>query len=68
MFRITFERQRQGLSQSKLARAANIHPTHLSMLEAGKVFPYPGWVQRLSDALGVPGDELFEEVDDGDAH
>ena len=67
MLRITQERQRQNLSQSKLARAADMNAAHLSALEAGKLFPYPGWVDRLSKALGVPGEDLFEEVDDDPA-
>lgn len=62
VIRLVLERQRHGLSQSQLARIANVHPATLSRLEAGKLFPYPGWKRRLGKALGVPGDELFEEV------
>jgi len=65
VFRLTMERQRRGLSQSALSRLSGVHPSVISQLEAGKVHPYSGWKRRLGEALGVPGDELFERVDDG---
>lgn len=64
MLRLTIERKRRGLSQAQLARLADIHPATLSRLEAGKLFAYSGWRRRLERALGVPGDELFEETDE----
>jgi hypothetical protein len=36
----------------------------ISQLEASRVYPYAGWKRRLSEALGVAGDELFERIDD----
>ena len=63
VLRLTVERKRRGLSQSQLSRIADIHPATLSRLEAGKLFAYAGWRRRLERALGVSGDELFEEVD-----
>lgn len=62
MLRIQAERERQHLSQHRLAVLADVHPTTLSRLEAGKIYPYPGWRRRLGRALGVPEDELFEPV------
>ena len=64
MLRLTIERKRRGLSQAQLARLADIHPATLSRLEAGKLFAYSGWRRRLERALGVPGDELFEQADE----
>ena len=64
VFRLTQERKRRGLSQAAVSRLTGIHPAVISQLEAGKVHPYAGWKRRLSEALGVPGDELFERVDD----
>lgn len=49
-----------------MARRARMHPADVGKLEAGKVWPYPGWRRRLARALGWPlsrGGELFEEVD-----
>lgn len=62
ILRLRTERERHGWSQAELARRTGIHPTTLSRLEAGKVFPYPGWKARLARALGVAGDALFEEA------
>jgi transcriptional regulator with XRE-family HTH domain len=67
VLRLTVERRRRGLSQAQLARIADIHPATLSRLEAGKVFAYQGWRRRLSRALGVSGDELFECADEAGA-
>ena len=64
MLRLSAERQRRGWSQAELARRTGIHPATISRLEAGKQFAYSGWRRRLAQALGVPGDELFEEVSD----
>jgi transcriptional regulator with XRE-family HTH domain len=67
MLRIVVERQRRGMSQSQLARLADVHPSTLSRLEAGKEFAYPAWRRRLGRVLGVPGDQLFEQVDPEEA-
>jgi len=67
MLRLTKERQRRGLSQAALARLTGIHPAAISALESGTAHPWPGWKARLSRALDLPGDELFEEVTDGGA-
>ena len=45
-----------------MAQRADIGEATISRLEAGKVYPYPGWKKRLERVLGVPGDELFQEV------
>ena len=64
MLRLEQERRRRGLSQHQLARIAGIHPATLSRLEAGKLYAYSGWRRRLGQALRLPGDALFEEVED----
>jgi transcriptional regulator with XRE-family HTH domain len=66
MLRLTLERKRRGWSQRQLAQRADIGEATISRLEAGKVYPYPGWKKRLSRVLRVPGDELFQEVSDDD--
>jgi transcriptional regulator with XRE-family HTH domain len=62
--RIAEELERRKISQAALSRQTGIHTSTLSHLIAGKLYPFPGWKRRLSQALGVPGDELFERVDD----
>ena len=64
--RITAERRRRGWSQRRLARLADMAESTVSQLENGKIYPYPGWKKRLERVLGVPGDELFQEVSDDD--
>jgi len=76
MLRLTAERMKAGLSQTKLAQLADIHPSTLSRLEAGKLHAYPAWRRRLAGALGYErnprtgeldpdGEGLFETIDTG---
>lgn len=66
MLRIVLERQRKGISQSKLSRLADVNAASMNRIENGKEPPYPRRGQRIADALGWTGDyqELFEEVTD----
>lgn len=64
MLRLTLERRRRGISQTRLAAMTGIAPQDISALENGWKRPYPGWKKRIARALGVDGDALFEEVDD----
>ena len=60
------EREKQGLSQSKLARMADINATSLSRIERGLEPPYPKRAKRIADALGWKGEplDLFKEYED----
>lgn len=64
MKRIVLERQKRGMSQAKLARAADVNQSCMSRIENGKEPPYPHRGKRIAAALGWDGDpaELFEEV------
>lgn len=62
MLRIAHERRRRGWSQVQVTLKTGIDPGNLSKLELGKLYPYPGWKQKLAEAFGIPGDELFQEV------
>ena len=64
MLRIIAERKKRGLSQSKLARLADVNTSSLCRIEQGKEPAYPRRGQRIADALGWEGDykKLFEEV------
>ena len=55
------------MSQSKLARIADVNQTSMSRIERGLEPAYPMRARRIADALGWAGDpmELFEEADDG---
>ena len=67
MLRITRERMQMKMSQAALARRAEIHPTTISLIESGRMQPYPSQAEKLANALCWQGNpaELFE--DDGDA-
>jgi ribosome-binding protein aMBF1 (putative translation factor) len=65
MLRLREERQRRGLSQTKLSGMTGIASTDISAIENGWKKPFPGWKKRIARALGVHGTEaerLFEEV------
>jgi len=51
--RIRDARERSGLSQADLARAASMHPSYVSHLERGVRGPGDGALERLARALGV---------------
>lgn len=70
MLRIVQERKKQGISQSKLSRMADVNSTSLSRIELGKEPAYPHRGKRIADALGWKGDpmELFEEVNEDEQH
>ena len=64
MLKVTQERRRLGLSQSKLARLADVNQTSMSRIERGLEPAYPMRAKRIALALGWSGDplELFEEA------
>jgi len=68
MIKLVEARRKAGLSQSKLARLADVNQTSMSRIERGLEPAYPMRAQRIANALGWHGDpmELFEEADDGD--
>lgn len=66
MLKVTAERLKQGMSQAKLARLAEVNQSCMSRIENGKEEAYPHRGKRIADALGWEGDpdELFHEVDE----
>lgn len=52
--RLAWWRKRRGLSQLRLAVAADCSQRHLSFLELGRAQPSREMVLRLSEALGLP--------------
>lgn len=66
MLLVEKERKRQGLSQSKLARLADVNASSMSRIERGKEKAYPMRGERIAKALGWSKDPalLFEEVSD----
>jgi transcriptional regulator with XRE-family HTH domain len=70
MMRFVRIRKELGVSQSKLARLADLHTTTVSQIETGHARPWPGQLRKIADALGWQSDPqaLLEEVGthDGD--
>jgi ribosome-binding protein aMBF1 (putative translation factor) len=61
------ERKGLGLSQSKLAQRADMHPSSVCAIERGRLVPFPTQREKLVQALRAEGWEgdaeaLFEEV------
>jgi transcriptional regulator with XRE-family HTH domain len=56
------ERRRRGLTQEKLADAAEIHRTHVSKIERGLCDPGVRTVARLLAALALSGGPLYKGV------
>ncbi len=60
--RLQKAREQKGLSQTKLAIIAGLHPSVISNIERGRVLPGPGHRQRLARALEVATEELFGDL------
>ncbi|MBI1228158.1 MAG: helix-turn-helix domain-containing protein [Bacteroidetes bacterium] len=47
-------REKKGMSQADLAKAAGLSMTYISLLEGGKKSPTLKSLEKISDALGIP--------------
>lgn len=66
--RLSALRKSKNMSMSALARKAEMHVSSISAIENNHLWPYPGQMKKIADALGWKGDpaELFEEAKDDD--
>ena len=65
MIRLTEVRLSRGWSQSELARRAHINAGTVSLVESGRLKPYPAQIAKIARALGHPSDaadQLLLEV------
>ena len=53
-------RQQRKMTQQELAKAAEIHYTHIGRYEAGKSMPSADTLRRISEALGTTADFLMD--------
>jgi ribosome-binding protein aMBF1 (putative translation factor) len=72
MLVIERERKLRGISQSKLAQRADMHPSSVCAIERGNLIPFRGQrekLERVMREVGWDGNgDLFSEVsDDGTA-
>ncbi|UJA21490.1 helix-turn-helix transcriptional regulator [Thermoleophilia bacterium SCSIO 60948] len=56
------ERERRGWSQEELGHRADLHPTNVSGVEAGRRQPRFDTVLRLARALEVSPSRLFDGI------
>lgn len=62
MLRLTFERQKRGMTITDLAFNVKIHPSTLGKLEGNKMIAYRPHKEKLEAFFNVSSDELFREV------
>lgn len=53
--------EERGLTKYRLAKMANISTQDIYSLFSGKKILYPNWRKRISEALEIPEEDLFEE-------
>lgn len=58
MTRIRVAREHKGWSQAELARRAKLNVATLSLIESGRMQPYPVQLRKIARALGTTGNEL----------
>ncbi len=58
-------RQERGLSQERLAHAADLNMTHVAKIERSEREPGVRTVAKLAKALQISAGELFDGVDGG---
>ena len=51
----------KGISMYRLAKLSNIASPDLYSALSGKKVLFPNWKKRISEALEMPEEELFEE-------
>ncbi|MBQ7145173.1 MAG: helix-turn-helix transcriptional regulator [Lachnospiraceae bacterium] len=61
--RIRLARKKAGLSQEKLAELADVHPTYIGQLERGEKNATLESIHKISSALSIPLEKLFEKID-----
>ena len=59
-------RRSRGLTQTELARQANVTPSYIGRLESGGVAPGIDLVDRLAKALGTTTHDLLPAADEPD--
>ncbi len=54
-------REEKKMSQLELGRLSRIAPSVISMIEAGKQYPFPGWQRRIAEVLEVQEKAIFPD-------
>ena len=64
--KMTAARSRLGWSQSELSRQSGVNQTTISLIESGRLRPYPAQLEKIARALGWPLDEADRLVEAAD--
>jgi transcriptional regulator with XRE-family HTH domain len=66
---VTAMRHQLEISQAELARRSELHNSTLSLVESGRLRPYPSQLEKLAAGLGFAGDpaKLLEPVNEAEA-
>jgi len=62
MYQFVEIRKALGISQARLAAMTGISRSALNEVERGKRVPYPGWQQRIAEALGTCEEIAFQKL------
>ncbi|MEH7548781.1 MULTISPECIES: helix-turn-helix domain-containing protein [Bacillaceae] len=68
MLRITFEREKIGMSKAELSRQAGLDQSLISKIESGRIKPYPSEIKKISQVLGLPAEQLLKDVISEEKH
>lgn len=55
-------RERQGMTQEKLAERADIHTSYIGQIERGHRYPSLKALFKIADALGTRLSDLFDGI------
>jgi transcriptional regulator with XRE-family HTH domain len=61
--RVRTLRENRGMSQERLAEAAELHWTYISGIERGRRNPGLNTLARLAHALGIPVSQLLSRLE-----
>lgn len=61
MTKLEFLRRTKGFTQREFAEKLGIHPTIISQIEKGFRKPYPKFLQKSAEILGVKASDLIDE-------
>ena len=62
MLKVKAERLRKNWNQTALAFYAGMSVGDISRIESGRMKPYPLQLEKLSNVLQVPPDELLKDL------
>lgn len=62
MTKLEYGRRQRSWSQTEIAYLARMHQPDVSAAETGRRALTPGYARRLARILGIPADQLLDDV------